>query len=80
MRHPRPRTRHPRFESLTVRIYGDAAVATGTVAVADDSARTVSRNSFTDVFVYREHRWRAVSAEETPIATAPPPGASTPPS
>lgn len=71
--HPRPCTRHPSFESLTIRIYGDAAVVTGTVATVDDSAHTVSRNSFTDVFVNREHRWRAVSAEETPIVTAPRP-------
>lgn len=72
VRHPRPRSRHAHFDALVVRIYGNAAVATGTVIVTDDATHTTSRNSFTDVFVYGHDRWRAVSAEETPIATTPP--------
>jgi len=72
VRHPRPTSRHARFGELVVRFYGDAAVATGTVIVTDDATHTTSRNSFTDVFVYRDDRWRAVSAEETPIATTAP--------
>ena len=66
--HPAPPTLHPRFASLNVRIYGDAAVATGIVATTDQSGREVSRNMFTDVFVRRHGRWQAVNAEETPVA------------
>lgn len=78
VRHPHPRSRHARFGALVIRIYGDAAVATGTVIVTSDAARTTSRDSFTDVFVYRHDRWRAVSAEETPSVTTPSSSASRP--
>ncbi|MGH7635907.1 MAG: nuclear transport factor 2 family protein [Gemmatimonadaceae bacterium] len=71
VKHPRPSTRHARFDALVIRVFGDAAVATGTVAVADDATHTTSRDSFTDVFVYRDGSWRAVSAQET-AAAAPP--------
>lgn len=73
VKHPRPNSRHARFDALTIRVFGDAAVATGTVAVADDVSHTTSRDSFTDVFVYRDGAWRAVSAQETAAATTPPP-------
>lgn len=61
--HPLPSV--PRvFERLDVRLYGTTAIATGIVrAKADPPQRTV----FTDVFVKREGRWQAVSAQETPI-------------
>ena len=72
-RHPRPSTRHASFDALVVCVFGNAAVATGTVKVTDDVAHTTSRDSFTDVFVYRDGEWRAVSAQETAAATTPPP-------
>ncbi len=62
-----------RFESLVVRVFGSAAVATGIVVATapDGSAR---KTAFTDVFAYRGGRWRAVNAQETPLAAGGTPG------
>ncbi len=54
------------FETLDVRLYGSIAIATG-VTVRREGA-SIERTVFTDVFAYRDGRWRAVSAQETPIA------------
>ncbi|HWE46674.1 MAG TPA: nuclear transport factor 2 family protein [Caulobacteraceae bacterium] len=67
--HPTP-NRHPRFGALEVRLYGDTALAAGSVEVRNDSGKILSRNLFTDVFVYRGCRWQAVSAQETAIPAA----------
>ena len=62
--HPLPNVRRV-FERLDVRLNGTTAIATGVVrAEADPPQRTV----FTDVFVKRNGRWQAVSAQETLIA------------
>ena len=71
MKHPRPANRHARFARMDVRLFGDVAQAYGTVSVSDDAGKEVSRNVFTDVFVYRAGRWQAVSAQETVVAAAP---------
>ncbi len=66
-KHPRPRGRKVRFEKLSVRLYGDVAIANG---VVDDSAQAGGdshRTIFTDVFAYRDGRWQAVNAQENAI-------------
>jgi ketosteroid isomerase-like protein len=66
--HPRPPRPHAasRFESLSVRLYGDIALAHGVVA-GTDSAGKPTRTLFVDVFARRNGSWRAVSAQENPI-------------
>ena len=68
VRHPRAADRRAKFETLRVRLFGDAAIATGIVADSAISGGDVKRTIFTDVFVFRQEAWRAVSAQETPIA------------
>lgn len=61
-----------RFEKLRVRIYGRTAIVIG-VAVAKPSGRTGERRTeFTDIFEYRQGRWQAVNAQETPLSAPPP--------
>jgi ketosteroid isomerase-like protein len=51
-----------RFRDLRIRIYGNVAIATGTVVAKE--RETV----FTDVFVKRGGRWQAVNAQENVVA------------
>jgi hypothetical protein len=67
-RHPRPAGQRAEFETLDVRVFGDAAVATGVVRTTDASG-AARRSIFTDVFVHRQGAWRAVSAQETAVET-----------
>jgi hypothetical protein len=65
--HPAPQDGSTRrFEELRVRLFGTAAVATGIVAATTPDGKT-QRTAFTDVFAYRDGRWRAVNAQETPL-------------
>ena len=66
--HPRPPGTVARFERLDVRLYGPAAIAIGIVASRHGAESTASRTIFTDVFVCRDGRWQAASAQETPVA------------
>jgi len=66
--HPRPPNRRARFETLDIRLYGDAAVASGIVENTDLSGSDRHRTIFTDVFVRRGGLWQAVSASENEIA------------
>lgn len=65
--HPHPRLpvkRH--FEHLQVRTYGNTGIANGiVVATAEDG--TVRKTIFSDVFAYRNGRWRAVNAQENKL-------------
>ena len=67
VRHPRPANRKARFEKLDVRVYGDAAIATGIVVDTDANGGDARRSIFTDVFVRRNDRWQAVSAAENAV-------------
>lgn len=67
VQHPRPADRKARFEKLDVRLYGDAAIATGIVEDTGNTGGNIERTVFTDVFAYRTGRWQAVSAEETAV-------------
>jgi hypothetical protein len=61
-----PPTRH--IENLNVTLYGNTAIARGNVVIANPSSHVVSRNLFTDVFVFRNGRWLAVSVQENETA------------
>lgn len=60
-----------RFENICVRMYGDVAIVTGTVdneaSVAESSVDALPRTIFTDVLVWRDGRWQAVTSQETAI-------------
>jgi hypothetical protein len=56
------------IENLTVTLYGATAIARGSV-VTNDATGNVARNLFTDVFVSRNGRWQAVSAQENDTIT-----------
>jgi len=58
-----------KYDSLTVRIYGDVALLTG---IADNTGTMrgfpfAGRIRYTRVFVRREGRWQAVLMQQTPI-------------
>jgi hypothetical protein len=55
---------------LTVAVFGQTAVARGLNTIRDPSGRLTARLRFTDVFVYRDGRWVAVSAQETLVPSA----------
>lgn len=60
-----------RFENIRVRMYGDVAIVTGTVgneaSVAESRVNALPRTLFTDVLVWRDGRWQAVTSQETAI-------------
>ncbi|MBS1801771.1 MAG: nuclear transport factor 2 family protein [Acidobacteria bacterium] len=62
---PTAASRH--FENLNVTIYGDTAIARGNLVTAGSGTHAPSKNLFTDVFVLREGRWQAVSAQENDV-------------
>jgi Domain of unknown function (DUF4440) len=66
--HPLAANLHARFASLIVRVYGDAAVATGSVVTVDGRGQQKGKNVFTDVFIRRRGRWQAVNAQETAVS------------
>ncbi|HEU4586465.1 MAG TPA: hypothetical protein VFR95_11990 [Gemmatimonadaceae bacterium] len=53
---------------MRVRFYGTTAIVTGTV-IRSRGGSEVGRNVFTDVFVKRDGRWQAVSAEESAVGS-----------
>jgi hypothetical protein len=67
-RHPGAFPGTKQFEELRIRIYGDAAVATGIVRT-DLGAGSPNRTAFTDVFVRRKAKWLAVNAQELSLKT-----------
>ena len=52
-----------------MRLYGDVGIVNGIVVAADTSGKETDRTMFTDVFTYRDGRWVAITAQETPVAT-----------
>lgn len=62
-----PSDQKRRFESLNVRLYDDVGIVNGIVVSSDRNGKTVDRTVFTDVFAFREGRWRAVNAQENRI-------------
>jgi uncharacterized protein DUF4440 len=66
-RHPRPANLRARFERIDIRLYGDMGIANGSVVTSDESGKEISKNVFTDVFVYRNGRWQAINGQETEV-------------
>jgi hypothetical protein len=57
-------------ERLDVRIYGEAAVATGIAVILDPAGNEVDRTIFTDVYAKRGGTWLMVSAQRGPVTRA----------
>lgn len=55
------------MEGLTVTVYDSTALARGMLMTTDPKGRVVSELLFTDVFVKRQGRWQAVSAQENKV-------------
>jgi Domain of unknown function (DUF4440) len=73
-KHPRSEQGAKLFENLHVRVYGDVGIVNGAVVAAGQegaakSGQGARKTLFTDVFVYRDGTWQAVSAQELPVAT-----------
>jgi hypothetical protein len=60
-------SQHPEkhFEGLHVRVYGEAGIVNG--AVIETGEHGQRKTLFTDVFVQRDGKWQAVSAQELPV-------------
>jgi uncharacterized protein DUF4440 len=67
VKHLPPADRKTRFDHLQMRVYGDTGIVNGMVIATDASGKELSRTVFTDVFVYRDGRWRAVNAQENAV-------------
>lgn len=67
--HPMRRSQGPapRFSRLRVTIYGNVAIARGILTAAGAHGTPPRKTLFTDVFVRRRGRWRAVSAQENRV-------------
>lgn len=70
VKHPRSQDRKARFETLNVRLFGDTAIASGIVENTDSSGGDKKRSIFTDVFAFRDGRWKAVNAQENGVVSA----------
>jgi hypothetical protein len=68
--HPIQKRESKHFEALRVRVYGTAAVANG-IVVASSGDGKIRKTIFADVFAYRNEKWQAVNAQETPPADSP---------
>ncbi len=65
--------RHPGtnvLSELDPHILDDAGYVRGLAALVDAEGKVRARVRFTDIFVYREHRWLAVAAQETLLPEA----------
>lgn len=60
-----------KFTRLQVRIYGDTAIATGTVVATPANGTGSRRTMFTDVFVRRHGVWQVVNSQENNAHAAP---------
>ncbi|MFZ0499447.1 MAG: nuclear transport factor 2 family protein [Steroidobacteraceae bacterium] len=68
--HPAPRVEQG-FDDTTVRFVagGGVAIVTG-VVITRSSSNAVRHSRFTDVFVWRDGRWQAVTGQETHFTPA----------
>lgn len=63
-----------RIDDMTVSVYGNSAIARGLVIRSAVNGRVISKLLFTDVFVQRNGKWQAVSAQENPVTIPQSPG------
>jgi len=72
--HPQQKLLKRHFEQLRVRVYGNVAIANGIVAempVKTAKDGPALKAFFTNVFAFRNGRWQAVNAQETPMGKQP---------
>jgi len=67
-RAPVPVGAQHKFDDMMARIYGDTGIVTGVSYFLYSDGSEHSKARFTDVFIYRDHRWQAVAGHETAIA------------
>lgn len=66
-KHLPPTNLKQRFDSLSVRLYGDVGIVNGIVVTSNELGKDVDRSIFTDVFAYRDGRWQAINAQENRV-------------
>ena len=69
-RAPVPKGAHHHFADMSALIYGDVGIVNGVSywTFADGSKHSQAR--FTDIFIYRGHRWQGVAGQETAVQEA----------
>lgn len=55
------------IDDMTVSVYGTTVIARGKVIRSSADGHVISKLLFTDVFVQRNGKWQAVSAQENPV-------------
>jgi ketosteroid isomerase-like protein len=68
VRQRRPGANH--LTEMRVHIEGNVGFVRGLNEILDPSGKIVARVRFTDLFAYREGRWRALAAQETLLGEA----------
>lgn len=58
------------LSELTPHIFGDSGYIRGLATLVDAQGNTLARVRFTDIYVYRGHRWMAVAGQETLLPAA----------
>jgi Domain of unknown function (DUF4440) len=58
------------LSELTPHVLGDSGYIRGLATLVDGQGKTVARVRFTDIYVYRGHRWLAVAGQETLLPAA----------
>lgn len=66
-RAPVPAGAQHKFEDMKARIYGNTGIVSGVSYFVYADGSEHARARFTDVFIYRDHRWQAVAGHETAI-------------
>lgn len=59
-----------RLSDLKIRVFGDTAIMTGLNTVSGPHHAWTAHVRFTDVYIKRDGRWHAVSAQETVVKDA----------
>lgn len=63
-----------RIDDMTVSVFANTAIARGWVIRSAADGHVISKLLFTDVFVQRDGKWQAVSAQENPVTMPQSPG------
>jgi ketosteroid isomerase-like protein len=58
------------LSELDPHVIGDSGYIRGLATLVDGQGNTVARVRFTDIYVYRDHRWLAVAGQETLLPEA----------
>ena len=55
------------LSDIEVTLHGDIGIVRGLNRQTDAAGKSAGTVRFTDIFLYRDGRWQAVSAQETPV-------------